>query len=307
MSSLRPPSPAAMSGNLRGILWMLLSTFCFAALHGAVRHVSATVHPFEIAFFRNLFGALVILPWLVRFGWAPLRTRRLGLHGLRALLNAIAMMAFFTALSLAPLVEVTALGFTAPIFGTVLAVLFFGERVGIRRWSATLVGFAGTLVVLRPGFTEVGTGLLLALLGALVWAGVMMIVKSLGRTDSSITITGYMSVLMTPLSLVPALWVWQWPTGAELAWLVAIGLLGGVGQLMLAQSLKEGEANVVMPIDYFKLIWTTAIAWLAFAELPDPFTYAGATMIFASSIYIAYRERRTGTPLALPRPRGDIA
>jgi drug/metabolite transporter (DMT)-like permease len=286
------PEPLVRTSALRGIAWMVLSTLFFACMHGAVRHVSAAVHPFEIAFFRNLFGLLVIAPWLMRLGLAPLRTTRIATHGVRAALNVMAMLMFFMALSLAPLTDVTALAFTAPIFASLLAMVLMGELVGWRRWSAIGFGFAGVLVVLRPGLGEIGGGEVLALVAAAVWGGVLVIIKDLGRTDTSVTITAYMSLLMTPLALVPALFVWQWPDWQSLAWLVAIGILGNLGQLTTAQALREGDTSVVMPFDFGKLVWITVIAYLAFAEVPSPFAWLGGGMILASAVYIAVRERR---------------
>ena len=287
------PDTVVRHNALRGIAWMLLSTLFFASMHAVVRHVSASIHTFEIAFFRNLFGLLVILPWLIRLGVAPLKTNRLATHSLRAAMNSVAMLCFFTALSLAPLTDVTALGFTAPIFATLLAVLLMNERVGIRRWTAIAVGFAGVLVVLRPGFGEIGIGAVLALTSAAVWGGTLAIIKDLGRTDSSVTITAYMSLLMTPITLIPALFVWQWPDPETLAWLVAIGILGNLGQLTTAQALREADTSVVMPFDFGKLVWITMIAYLAFGETPSPFAWLGGAIICASAVYIILRERRT--------------
>jgi drug/metabolite transporter (DMT)-like permease len=286
------PDSLLPESALRGIAWMVLSTLFFAIMHGLVRHVSATIHPFEIAFFRNLFGLLVIAPWLLRLGLVPLRTTRIATHGIRAGLNVIAMLMFFTALSIAPLTDVTALAFTAPIFASLLAMMVMGELVGPRRWAAIAVGFAGVVVVLRPGFGEVGGGELLALVAAAVWGGVLVIIKSLGRTDTSVTITAYMSLLMTPLALIPALFVWQWPDWPTLGWLVAIGIFGNLGQLTTAQALREAETSVVMPFDFGKLVWITVIAYLAFGEVPSPFAWLGGGMILASAVYIVLRERK---------------
>ncbi len=278
------------AGNLRGIALMLLSTLAISCMLGAVRHVSQTVHPLEIAFFRMLFGLIAVVPWFFTLGLKPLRTRRLGLLGVRGVLNIIAMWAFFICLGLIPLDEATALSFTAPIFATLLAVITFREVVSARRWVAIGVGFLGTLVVLRPGFQEVSTGALLALCAAFIWGACMIIIKSLSRTESSVTITLYMSVVMTPLALVPALFVWSWPTGGELAWLITIGTLGGVGQLAIAQALKEAEAHVVMPVDFVKLAWVSIIGYVAFAESPTVYTWVGGAMIFSVTSFIAYRE-----------------
>ena len=270
---------------------MFIGTFFVAAMIGSIRHLSATLHPFEIALFRNLFAVVVVLPWFYRYGVAPLRTQRLGLHGLRALFNIVAMLSFFYAVSIAPLPEVTALGFSTPIFATLLAALVLGEVVRARRWAAIAVGLLGALIILRPGFVSVGLGQMLALLSAMAWSCALTVIKNLGRTDSSATIISYMVLLMIPLSLGPALFVWQWPAAHEWGWLIAIGVLGGLGQFCVTEALRQADTAVVMPIDFFKLIWVTLIAYLAFGEHLDLFTWAGGAVIFASTISLVYRGR----------------
>ena len=282
---------------MRGIMFMLGSTLMAAGMNSAARHVTETVHPFELVFFRNLFAFAFVLPMLWRYGLGPLKTARPWAHTGRAALNTVNMLIWFTAISLAPLAEVVALGFTAPIFTTLLGILIYREKVGLRRWSAIMIGFSGTLIVLQPGFDTISPGHGLTLLAALMWAGVLLIIKSLGRTESSLTIVAYMSILMTPMSLIPALFVWVWPTWSELAWLAMIGFAGGIGQFLLAQSLREAEMSVVMPFDFAKLIWISAIAYVAFAEIPTLSTWIGGAVIFGCGLYIARREaqlRRKG-------------
>jgi len=299
-----PPVPTAPTpaDNLKGILWMLVFTLAMGTMHGCIRHVSAGLHPFEIAFFRNLFGLIVVVPWLVRLGLKPLRTARLGLLTLRGVLNVVSMLAFFVALAITPLAEVTALSFSAPIFATLLAMAVFGERAGIRRWTAIVVGFVGTLVILRPGYVEVGLGAMLTVFSALLWGVCMVIIKSLGRTESAVTITLYMSLVMAPLSLLAALFVWQWPTWEQLAWLVGIGILGGAGQLAMAEALRVAETHVIMPVDFVKLIWVSGIAYVWFAEVPDAVTLVGGAMIFGSTAFIAWREH---VMRAAPKPPAE--
>ena len=170
------------------------------------------------------------------------------MHGLRALFNVFGMLTFFYALSLIPLSRAAALSFSAPLFATVLAVLILGEVVRARRWTAILFGFAGTMVVLRPGFESIGAGEIMMLMSSAVWACALMVIKSLTRTESSITITSYMLLLMVPLSAIPAAFVWEWPRWDQLIWLAGIGLAGTIGQLLMTQALKEGETNVVIAI-----------------------------------------------------------
>ncbi len=269
---------------------MLGSTLLAAIMNSAARHVTETVHPFELVFFRNLFAFAFVIPMLWRAGLVALKTDRLWMHTGRATLNVINMMVWFTAVSLAPLAEVVALGFTAPIFATILGIVILKEVVGLRRWTAIGIGFAGALIVLQPGFDTIQIGHGLTLLAAMFWASILLIIKSLSRTESSVTIVAYMVILMTPMSLIPALFVWVWPTWSELAWLALIGVCGGAGQYLLAQSFHEAEISVVMPFDFAKLVWIALIAYIAFAEVPTWTTWAGGAVIFASGIYIARRE-----------------
>ncbi|MEM7442052.1 MAG: DMT family transporter [Pseudomonadota bacterium] len=312
-SSLRGSDKAGLTGSanktLPAIGFMLVATLVFTVMHAAIKYLSTEpvegaepLHPMVIAFFRILFGMVVIVPFIVRDGWGLFRTRRLGMLGLRAALNACAMVMFFTALSLASLTSVTALGFTAPIFATVLGMVLFGETVGWRRWAAIVVGFAGTLVVLRPAVGSVGTGELLTLAAAILWALVMMVVKNLGRTESSVTITAYMSLMMAPLTLIPALFVWSWPSLYQLLALIVIGALGGSAQMALAQALKQAATHVIMPFEFTRLLWAALLSALVFAQSPDLATWIGGAIIFSSGIYIAERERKKMREEARIRP-----
>ncbi len=174
-----------------GIALIVVGSAFFATMHGGVRFVSAEVHPFEIAFFRNVFGFLVFTPMLARSGLRLLHTRRLGAHVGRGAINSCSMLAWFTALSLIPLADATALALTGPLFVTLGAMFFLGETVRARRWIALGVGAAGTLVIIRPGFEEVSLGALLVLFTAFSVSGSKLIAKSLARTDSTVTTSAW--------------------------------------------------------------------------------------------------------------------
>ena len=277
---------------LRGIFFMLVSTVLFTGMQVTVRQVSEELHPFEIAFFRNFFGLLVVSPLLFRFGFGALQTPKLKLHALRGALQTAGMMLFFTALTLAPLAQTVALSFTAPLFTTILAIVILRERAGWRRWAALIAGFVGAWIVIRPGIAVVNTGALLVILSSCVWAGSMIIIKILSRTESSLTITLYMGLFMAPLSLIPALFVWQWPGGQALMFLVLVGAFGGLGHLALAQAFKESDATAVLPYDFTRLIWASALGFLVFSEVPDLWTWIGGFVIFSSTVYIAFRDTR---------------
>ena len=282
----------AQSTGVRAMVLMVASTIALATMHALIRHISQDLHPFEIAFFRNVFGFVALSPLFIRYGFGPLRTRRLGLLSVRAVLNTCVMLSFFYGLSVSPLAVVSALGFSAPVFATLLAILFLGEVVRLRRWLAILVGFAGTMVIVRPGFTTLDPGIIAVLMSAWLWAGALIVIKVLSRTESSLTITAYMTILMAPLSLVPALFFWEWPTLEQWGWLAMIGALGTVGQLTMTEALHLGETSEVMPLDFLKLIWAAVIGFLAFGEIPDLFTWVGGVMIFGAATYIAVRESK---------------
>lgn len=286
---------AVRQSALRGCALMLVSTILFAAMHGCVRFVAQEIHPFEVAFFRCFFGLLMLSPWLLTTARSALRTSRVSLHLSRAVLNVGAMFMFFAALKLTPIAQVQALAFTAPLFTTVMAVFVLGEVVRLRRWSAVIVGFIGALIIIRPGIQPIDLGSMLTVISAAVWAVCMIMIKRLSSTDSALTITAYMVLLMSPLALVPALFVWVWPQGVQWLWLIACGVLGTFAQWLMTQSFRLADTTVVLPLDFAKLIWGAIIGYLAFGELIDLWTWVGGTIIFAGATYIAFRERQLGS------------
>lgn len=293
-----PPPFPLLTGSLRAVLLMLVSTISFAIMNASIRDVSQELEPMMVVFFRNFLGLFVLAPFFIRHGLAPLRTERLGLHWVRAGLNLVAMAAFYVGLSLTPLAEATALAFTAPLFAVLLAICFLGEKVGIRRWSAIFIGFIGALVILRPGVSIVEVGALWVLVSAVIWSATLIVIKVLSRTESSLTITAYMALLLAILSLPLALFFWQTPTWTQFAYLFVIALTGTLGQYMLVEALSGADAQVVMPLDFMRLIWTALLGFLLFREVPDVFVWVGAAMIFTSATYVAIRERRKKSPSA---------
>ena len=268
------------------------SMVLFSMMHGTVRLLSDDIHPFEIAFFRNLFGVLTVAPWFIRYGWEPLRTKRLSLHLQRGVLNVVAMLMFFSALSLSPIALVQALAFTSPLFATVLAILFLKERVGARRWTAICVGFLGTLIIIRPGVQDIDLGAMLTVGSAAIWAACLIMIKRLSDTDSAVTITTYMVVVMTPLTGIAAAFVWVTPTWEQLGWLCACGVWGTLAQLITTKSLSMAAASFVLPLDFTKIIWGALIGYVAFGEVVDGWTWGGAIIIFVGATYITLRERK---------------
>jgi drug/metabolite transporter (DMT)-like permease len=290
---------SGLPAELRGQLLILVSTFAFATMHAVIRHLSKDLHPFEVAFFRNLFGFFALTPFFLRGGRAVFRTGVLHLHALRGLLQVGAMLSFFFAVSVTPLAKVSALSFTAPLFAAIGAVLLLRERLRLSRFAALAAGFVGALAIVRPGVAPIDFGALLVLGSSAVWAVCMLVIKLLARTESSVTITAYMGVFLTPLSGIAALFVWRWPSPEHLIWFIVMGGLGTFAHLAFSQAFKEADATAVLPFDFTRLIWASLLGFWLYAEVPEFWTWAGGALIFASATYIAIHEARTKKAAAL--------
>lgn len=283
----------AEPANLQAMGFMALAALGVAVVTLLVRLAAeGGLHPFVVAFFRNLVGLLFLLAVARGAGNASLRTERLPLHALRGALQSVAMLGWFYGLTLTSMATVAALGFTAPLFAALLAIVVLHEPVGWRRAAGIAAGFVGTLVILRPGADVISPGALWIVGSACCWGAVMITLRLLGRTESSLTTTVYAGFFLVPFTLVPALFVWRWPTGEELILLVAVGVVASFVQLCTAEAFKRGETAAVLPVDFTKLLWGALVGFLVFAEIPDLPTLAGGTLIFAAVVYVAYRERR---------------
>ncbi len=292
------PSGAAagtVSGNFKGIGWMLLTGLLFVGVTGIVRHLGTDMSPMQAAFIRYVFGLFLLAPVFLRLKGPrlftrPFLSRRLGLHALRGLAHGAGVILWFYAMARIPIAEVTALGFTAPIFTTIGAALFLGERLRMRRIGAVLVGFGGTLIIVRPGFEVVDMGAVAQLVAAPLFAVSFLIAKKLTETESSASIVAYMSIFVT-LALLPlALLAWRTPTWEEFMWLCVTAILATLGHLTLTQALRSAEITVTQPFSFIQLLWATLLGLYVFAEQPDMWTWMGGAVIVASATYIAHRE-----------------
>jgi len=287
---------AAIPPPLAGFLMVVLAAAFFASMHNTIRFVTVSegVHPFEAAFFRNLFGAFVFIPWLLKNGLGGLRTKRLGLHLGRAGLNSISMLSWFTVLSLMPVADATALSLMGPVFVALLAIVFLGERVGPRRWLGIGLAVIGGLIIIRPGFSEVGLGTWLILFSAVIVSGSKLMAKVLSGTESAATIVALLTFLMVPILLVPTLFVWQTPTLYQLVLLAVIGVLGSIGHLLFVQAYKLADISLVEPAIFTRMIWAALIGLVLFSEFPDLWTWIGGGVIVVGTTYIARREAVRG-------------
>ena len=291
------------SGPIAGVFWVTISMAMFAGLAAFSRAaMNAGLHPFEVVFLRNLCACLMLLPLLAWRGAPLLHSDQLPLYGVRVLVSLLSMQAWFYALSLIPIGEVTAIGFLAPVFGTIGAILLLGERVRLRRWTAVIVGFLGAMIILRPGMAPLGLGQLLAVVSAMSQGLTVIMVKQLTAADDPDKIVFLTNMALLPLSLVPALLVWSWPTLDALVPVLGMAVTAVLGHVALVRGYAATEASLAMTFEFSRLPFTVAVAYLAFGELIDRWTWIGALVIFASAAYITRREaklaalRRTQKP-----------
>ena len=278
-----------------GILWMLVSCALLSAVAVLGRYAAlAGIAVAQIVFLRLAFAGVSMLPMVAVRGPQMLRTPHLKLYLVRVAVGFVAMTTWFAALAYAPVGEVQAIGFLTPLFATMGAGRLLGETVGWRRWTAIMIGFAGAMVILRPGVAEASLGTWLALAAAVGMAASSLFIKQLADRDNPDTVVLVTTLMQSLVALGPGLWVWQ-PLSLEL-WGVfaAIGALGMLGHITLARAFRAADASVVMGIDFSRLPWSVLFAWLLFGEMIDFWTWIGAAIIFGAAFYIARRERRLG-------------
>lgn len=278
--------------NMRGIIWMLLSALAFIALQSLTKLVGAGLDGSVITFFRCLFGGLAVLPFILRNGADTFRTAVPLKHLGRGLAGAAAMFCMVYSVIHMPLADATAIGFSRPLFMVPLAVLFLGEIVGWRRWTATAVGFGGVLVMLRPGIEVVSFAALVALLASLFFSIAHVFIKKLTKTDHPMKVMVWYWAVSSTATFVPALLDWTTPNLHQFALLVAIGLLSGIAQTLVVYSLRVADASLVEPFDYSRIVWALLAGVLLFGESADGWVLFGAAIVAASNIYIARRAAK---------------
>jgi len=281
----------ALSPNLRGILWVALSGVVFALLNVFTLIPAQHLNSIVMAFLRYLFGAMFLLPIVLRLGlYRSLRTNRLGLHVSRGAIHTVGMMLWFVALPLTTLAEITALGFTGPIFVTICAALFLREDVRLRRWLAVIVGFIGAMIIIRPGFSALHLGVICVLISTPIFSASNLISKALARTDSANTIVIWQNLVIVICAAPLAIWFWQTPAWTDLLWFLAAGLCGTVGHICQQRGYQLADITLLQPIGFLSLIWNTLLGYFLFFQTPDAWTFVGAAVIFGSAMYISHRE-----------------
>jgi drug/metabolite transporter (DMT)-like permease len=275
--------------SILAILFMVLSGIFATSMHCLIRFATEENHPFEVAFFRTIFVLLIFLPFVVKNGFKTLKPNNIKLQSYRAIIGSVAMLCMFYGLSITELAKATALMFTVPIFATILAIIFLKEVVGIRRWSAMLVGFFGALIVLRPDI-ELGFGPLLILCGSLMWSSSVLMAKKLTQTDSTLSITFWQAAGLIPATFVLATQVWEWPNLNQLFMFLLIAIAGTLTHWFLNEALKRAEISALLPLDYLRLIWSVSLGFIFFNEIPPAGLWLGAALILGASTYIGVRQ-----------------
>jgi drug/metabolite transporter (DMT)-like permease len=280
-----------MSNTLRGVLWMSGAVASFTAMAIAVRELQRHMGSFEIVFLRSVVMLAIVLAMLPRSGLASIRTKRLGAHFSRNVIHFLGQVLWVYSLGVLTLATVFAIEFTMPMWTALLAWLFLKERFTAPRLVQLALGFAGVLIILRPGGSAFHIAALGMILGSLCYASSFIFTKRLSSTDSALAVLFWMSVIQTPISLVAALPQWVAPVGADLPWIVAIGIGSFAAHWCMTQAMKRVDAMVAVPIDFARLPLIAVVGALFYGEPFDPLVLAGAAVIFAGTYYSLRRER----------------
>ena len=280
----------ALPGNARGAMWVAVGTFFFALNDTFVKLAGLTIHPFQIGLTRYVLGIVLLLPVFIPMGREGLATKRLGLHFLRALIAGSGQILVFYSVILLMLADATVISFSRPLFMTVLAVILLHEAVGWRRWAATTVGFIGVLVVVRPGDGPIAAGWLVGLTAAFLFSIGLILIRRLASTEPPNRILFYYHLFGSLLSLGPAIWMWKTPTPEEWLVLAMVGVMTTIAMFCFVRGFAVGEASILGPMEYTRLVYATALGYVFFAEVPGPWTWVGSVIIIGSAFYIARNE-----------------
>ena len=281
----------------RGALLVSAGSLTLVVMAVVVKHLGSRLPSMEILFFRSLIGFFFVLPLFMRNPMEPLRTQRFGMHLVRGATGAIGNACFFWTITHLLLADAMALQFSRPLFIIPLALIFLGEIAGLRRSIIALVGFLGILLYARPFTSGFEPGAFVGALGALFGGFVVICIKRLQTTEPTRVIMFYYAFWNAAFALIPAVWFWVTPTLPELALLTVVGFLGIAGQSMVTHGLSQGDATVLVPLDYSRIVYSAAFGYLLFGELPGPWSFAGMTLIVASSLYLVLTEKRASATL----------
>lgn len=281
-----------LAPNVRGAIWLVFAGLTLITMNALVKSIGPRIPAVEMLFLRNAFGAVFLVPLLLWFGWRSVATKHHWMHLLRTGLGTTSMFGVFYAVTHLPLADATAILFSSPLFATVFAAIILGETVGWRRAVATVVGFSGVLVMMRPGAETIEPAAFVAIGAALLTGALAIIIRRLSGRDSPYVIIFWFTMAGSLITLFPALAVWVMPQPDDWPLLVVIGFIGLIGQGAFTLAFSSGESSAIAPFDYMRLIFAGLLGYLFFAEVPDLWSLVGAAIIIGSTFYIMRREAR---------------
>jgi drug/metabolite transporter (DMT)-like permease len=284
--------------TIQGVCWMILTSFLFVAMTGIVRHLGSDMPAMEAAFIRYFLGCLLIAPLFFKNRPKSFEPGILKLYGIRGFVHGIGVILWFYAMARIPIAEVTAIGYVAPIFVTLGAAIFLGEKLRIRRIMGVGCGFVGALIILRPGFQEINLGQLAQLCATPLFASSFLIAKRLTDTQNPSFIVGMLSIGCTITLLPGAIYQWRTPTVEEISWLSLTAVFATIGHVTLTKAFQAAPITVTQPLGFLQLVWAALLGILVFNEALDPFVFAGGGLIIAATSYISHREMQASRDTA---------
>ena len=276
--------------NLLGCLWMVAGGLLFVAVTVLVRHLGTDMPAVQAAFIRYAIGLVLVLPLLWRMRWRGIRAGSFKLYSYRGIVHGAGVMLWFFAMARIPLAEVTAIGFSTPVFTALGAILIFHEKVRLRRMLAIFAGFVGTLIILRPGFQTIEAGSLAQLIAAFCFAGSFLLAKRMTRSENSGDILVMLTIFCTLALLPGAIYYWREPTWTEIGWLALVAVFATIGHYALTRAIAYAPLTVTQPLSFLQLVWAIIFGYWLFDEVPDTWVIAGALMIVGAISYLTHRE-----------------
>ena len=279
-----------MSKNFIAIILALIASFCAVLMSVFLKLAQEDSNVFTIGFLRFFFGLLLITPIIIQSNFKIYNTINFKLHILRCIINVPMMIFGFAALTYIPLEQIKAIGFLSPILVVILSVIFLGERIYLIRTFSLILGFIGTLIILRPGFIEINIGVYMVLASALLWSCVIIITKFMSKNDSAMTILTFQYTFVTLFTLPLAIIYWNNPSFISLIYTLLAAIVGTVLHLCINNAYKLSDLSIIQPVWFTQLVFASFLGFIIFGSLPDFFTWIGAILVFISVLIITYRE-----------------
>jgi drug/metabolite transporter (DMT)-like permease len=275
------------------MLWMVLSGAVFAANYAIIRYLALDFHVFQLVFFRNLFGLLVLTPFLWRSRHKISMPKRPGIIMMRGFLQTGSSSLWFYGVTVIPLVTATSLMLVEPIIGSILAIFLLKEPNNSKRWLSVFIGFIGALIIVRPGLIEFSLGVSFILTAAFMWSGFLLLGKVQGRDDPTVVVIAYSSALTVLLSLIPALFFWVTPTLNQFLLLVILGSVATFAYFCITSAYEAGDITIVSPLTFMRTIFAAIVGYFIFSEIPEVWVWIGGAIIVAAATYLARNEFRS--------------